>query len=232
MSDGGAAEPASGFIEQLRAEGAARYHDRHSFHIAMHEGALTRAQLQHWVANRYYYQTRIPIKDALILAKADDPAFRRRWIRRMHEQDGAADGEGGLELWLRLAGAVGLERQRVLEHRDVVPGVRFACDAYVELVARSTLLEAVASSLTECFAPDLMSTRIAAFERHYPWVGAEAIAYFRRRVSAARCDADHGLEFVIAHASTAELQARCVRALVRKTEILWHILDSIEATCR
>ncbi|MBC7173170.1 MAG: pyrroloquinoline-quinone synthase PqqC, partial [Polyangiaceae bacterium] len=136
------------FLERLRSEGGRRYHDRHPFHVAMHEGKLRPEQLRHWVRNRYYYQSRIPLKDALILAKAEDTSFRRRWIRRIHEQDGSASGEGGLEAWLKLGEAVGLDRRELVVHRGVVRGVRFACDAYVELVARSSLLEAVASSLT------------------------------------------------------------------------------------
>ncbi|WP_236515441.1 pyrroloquinoline-quinone synthase PqqC [Sandaracinus amylolyticus] len=219
------------FIARLREEGRSRYHHRHPFHVAMHAGALSPAQLRHWVANRYYYQTRIPLKDALIVAKSESVVFRRAWLRRIHEQDGDDVERGGLELWLRLAEGVGLDRDDVIAHRHVVPGVRFACDDYVSSVARWSLVEAVASSLTECFAPDLMSARIAAWEQHYPWVGADAIAYFRTRVPAARRDADEAIEFVASHATTVELQERCVAALVRKTEILWHVVESISATC-
>jgi pyrroloquinoline-quinone synthase len=195
----------------------------------MHEGALTREQLQQWVLNRYYYQTRIPIKDAVILSKAEDPAFRRMWIRRILEQDGTAAGEGGLELWLRLAEGVGLDREEVARCRGVLPGVRFACDAYVELVRSRSLVEVVASSLTECFAPDLMTTRVLAWELHYPWVRSETLEYFRSRVPRAQRDSDDAIEFVVAHATSYELQARCVEALVRKTEVLWHLLDCLYA---
>ena len=227
---GGAADR-DRFAARLREEGSRRYHDRHPFHQRMHRGELAPAALRHWVRNRYYYQSRIPIKDALILARSEDPAFRRRWIRRLREQDGTGEGEGGLDLWLRLAEAVGLDRADVAANRGVVPGVRFACDAYVESVRGWTLVEAVASSLTECFAPDLMSARIEAWQRHYGWVDQDAIAYFRQRVSAARRDSEEGLAFVLEHARSRELQDRCVAALVTKTEILWHVLDSIEATC-
>jgi pyrroloquinoline-quinone synthase len=220
------------FAARLRQEGTRRYHDRHPFHQRMHRGELGRAELRHWVRNRYYYQSRIPIKDALILAKSEDAAFRRRWIRRILEQDGAGEGEGGLDLWLRLAAAVGLDPAEVTAYRGVVPGVRFACDAYLESVRGWSLLEAVAASLTECFAPDLMAARIEAWERHYGWVDRDDIAYFRRRVSAARRDGEEGLALVLEQATTGELQDRCVAALVVKTEILWHLLDSIEATCR
>jgi pyrroloquinoline-quinone synthase len=195
----------------------------------MHEGRLTRAQLQQWVLNRYYYQTRIPIKDAIIVSKSQDPAFRRAWIRRIHDHDGEQEGEGGLALWLRLADGVGLEPALVASCRDVLPGVRFACDAYVELVQSRSLVEAVASSLTEFFAPDLMSKRIAAWEQHYPWVKQETLDYFRSRVPRARRDSLEAIEFVAAHAKTYEMQEKCVQALVRKTEILWHLLDCVHA---
>jgi pyrroloquinoline-quinone synthase len=214
---------------RLRAEGVGRYHDQHPFHQRMHAGALSRTELQTWTLNRYYYQTRIPIKDAIIVSKSEDPAFRRAWMRRISDHDGDAPGEGGLALWLRLAEAVGLERARVADCRDVLPGVRFACDAYVALCRDSPLVVAVASSLTEMFAPDLMSRRIASWERHYPWVGAEALAYFQARVPRARRDGEEGLAFVVAHATTRALQEACVAALVRKTEILWHLLDCVDA---
>ncbi len=160
------------FIERLREEGARRYHDHHAFHQRMHRGQLSRRELQGWVLNRFYYQTRIPIKDALILSKSEDAGFRRLWIHRIHDHDGAREGEGGLALWLRLAEGVGLDRAEVQSLRRVEPAVRFACDAYVALVRERSLLEAVASSLTEFFAPDIMSRRIAAWEQHYPWVDA------------------------------------------------------------
>lgn len=215
------------FRERLRSEGERRYHDHHSFHLAMHAGTLTREQLQAWVLNRYYYQTRIPIKDALIVAKSEDPAFRRMWIRRIHDHDGEQAGEGGLALWLKLAEGVGLDPAEVASCRRVLPGVRFACDAYVELVRERTLLEAVASSLTEFFAPDLMSKRILAWEQHYPWVKSEVLAYFRSRVPRARRDSEEAIAFVLREANTRELQERCVAALITKTEILWHLLDCV-----
>ncbi len=217
------------FVDWLRREGASRYHDQHRVHVLMHQGKLSKLQLQQWVLNRFYYQTRIPLKDALILAKSDDPVFRRAWIRRIHDHDGSAPGEGGLELWLRLAEGVGLERAEVESLRSVLPGVKFACDAYVNLVRERSLLEAVASSLTEFFAPDLMSRRIQAWQDHYPWVDAEMLAYFRARVPRARVDSEEAIAFVVGHAETFELQERCVAALIRKTEILWHLLDCVEA---
>jgi len=221
--------PRDELIAWLRREGEQRYHDRHPVHRLMHDGKLTRRQLQEWVRNRFYYQTRIPIKDALIVSKSEDPAFRRAWLRRIRDHDGDRDGEGGLELWLRLAEGVGLEREEVRRCAAVLPGVRFACDAYVELVRERSLVEAVASSLTEFFAPDLMSARVAAWERHYPWVKTETLEYFRSRVPRARRDAEEAIEFVVANATSHELQSRCVAALVKKTEILWHLLDCVQA---
>jgi pyrroloquinoline-quinone synthase len=220
------------FVARLRAEGVGRYHDQHPFHVRMHAGTLSRADLQAWTLNRYYYQTRIPIKDALIVAKSEDPAFRRLWIRRIADHDGEASSDaaktGGLALWLELAEAVGLDRDEVASCRSVLPGVRFACDSYVDLVRQSPLVVAVASSLTEMFAPDIMSKRIAAWAEHYPWVGAEALAYFKVRVTRAARDGDEGLAFVVANADSRALQEACVGALVRKTEILWHLLDCVQ----
>jgi pyrroloquinoline-quinone synthase len=219
--------PREEFVDWLRREGEARYHDRHPYHVLMHEGKLTRLQLQQWVLNRYYYQTRIPIKDAIILSKSEDAAFRRMWMHRIQDHDGEREGEGGLDLWLRLGEGVGLDRDEVASCRSVLPGVRFACDGYVELVRERTLVEAVASSLTEFFAPDLMSKRILAWERHYPWVSPDMLAYFRSRVPRARRDSEEALDFVVRHATTYEVQDRCGKALIRKTEILWHLLDCV-----
>lgn len=224
-----APDSAEAFIARLRREGSARYHDRHPFNVRMHAGSLTKEELGAWVRNRYYYQTRIPIKDALILSKSDDPAFRRLWMHRIVDHDGAAEGEGGLALWLRLAAAVGLDREEVASLRGVLPGVRFACDGYVALVRERSLLEAVASSLTEAFAPDLMSARILAWEKHYPWVDGSALDYFRARVPRARHDSEEAIRFVTERATTRELQDLCVAALIAKTEVLWCLLDSVAA---
>lgn len=224
-------DPAA-FEARLRAVGAARYHDKHPFNQRMHEGLLSREEIQTWVRNRYYYQTRIPVKDSAILAKADEPAFRREWVQRLHDHDGRAPGEGGLELWLRLAETVGLARDDVAALREVLPGVRRACDAYVELVEGADLLVAVASSLTELFAGDIMTTRIASFEEHYPWVDPAGLAYFRSRTRQAPRDAAFGLRFVQERARTRSDQERCVEAVERKCEILWSLLDAVEAAHR
>jgi pyrroloquinoline-quinone synthase len=218
------------FEERLRREGLQRYHPEHPFHVLMHQGQLTTHQLQQWVLNRYYYQTRIPIKDALILSKSEDPEFRRMWARRLHDHDGDQQAGGGLDLWRRLAHAVGISDRTLQETPSaILPGVRYACDAYVSLVREATLVEAVAASLTELFAPTLLATRIAAWERHYPWVDPDGLAYFRARLSQASHDSQEALGFVTAQAVSVEEQDRCIAALVRKTEILWHILDCLYA---
>ncbi len=217
------------FINWLMREGRTRYHDHHPFHRLMHKGKLTKLQLQQWVLNRYYYQTRIPIKDALILSKSEDPHFRRIWLRRIQDHDGEYEGHGGLTSWLELARGVGLDSEEVLNCRSVLPGVRLACDGYVQFVRESSLLEAVASSLTELFAPNLMAQRIQAWKRHYPWIRSAALGYFHTRISRARLDSKQSIEFVVQHATTFELQERCVRALIKKAEILWHMLDCIHA---
>jgi pyrroloquinoline-quinone synthase len=217
------------FVDRLRREGSKRYHDEHPFHVRMHAGKLDRAALMCWVENRYYYQTRIPIKDALIVAKSEDPAFRRAWIHRIHDHDGTGDDPGGLAQWLALAEGVGLDRAAVASCKGVLPGVRFACDAYVNLVRESPLVVAVASSLTEFFAPDLMSKRIAAWEEHYRWVDKKALGYFRTRVTRARRDSEEAIDFVTKNARTRDLQEACVAALIKKTEILWHLLDCVQS---
>jgi len=220
---------AEAFIARLRDEGEKRYHDRHPFHVKMHAGELSREQIQAWVRNRFYYQTRIPIKDAIILSKAEDPAFRRVWMHRISDHDGKQDGEGGLAQWLRLAKGVGLDVDEVKSLRSVLPGVRFACDAYVTLVRERPLVEAVASSLTEFFAPDIMARRIAAWETHYPWVDGETLAYFRGRVTRAKEDSREAVDYVLAHATSRAAQERCIDALVVKTQILWALLDAVSA---
>ncbi len=217
------------FIEWLRNEGVRRYHHQHPYHQMMHEGRLTRYQLQRWVLNRYYYQTRIPIKDALILSKSEDPAFRRAWIHRIHDHDGTEEGDGGLALWGQLARGVGLDEKELLSLESVLPGVRLTCDDYVSFVRNASIVEAVAASLTELFAPDVMSQRLAAWTQHYPWVDRSALEYFRSRIPRATRDSEEALSFVVSHADNYELQTRCVAALVRKTEILWRLLDSLYA---
>ena len=215
------------FIEWLKREGARRYHDRHPFHERMHNGNLTKTQLQQWVLNRYYYQTRIPIKDAFIVSKSEDPTFRRIWLRRIRDHDGEQEGEGGLALWLELARGVGLDVDEVRSFRYVLPGVRLACDEYVRFVREAPLLEAVASSLTELFAPSLMARRLEAWKQHYPWVRSESLEYFQLRISRATLDSSQAVEFVVQHATSYALQERCVSALIKKADILWTMLDHL-----
>ena len=216
-----------GFIGALRTQ-SQRYHSRHSFHAMMNEGRLGRRQIQGWVANRFYYQENIPRKDAAILANCPDRGVRRRWIRRIHDHDGTADGEGGIEAWLRLGEAVGLTREEMWDERHVVPGVRFAVDAYVTFARTRPWVEAVASSLTELFAPDLMAERLAAFERFYTWIDPDGLAYFRARLTQAPRDSEHALEVVTEHCRTPEEQARAVAALSFKNDVLWSMLDAID----
>lgn len=215
------------FIEALRAQ-AQRYHSHHPFHVKMNEGRLSRRQIQGWVANRFYYQKNLPLKDAAIISNCPEPAVRRRWIQRILDQDGTAEGEGGIEAWLRLGEAVGLTREELWDERHVVPGVRFAVDAYVNFARTRPWIEAVAASLTELFAPDLMATRLAAFERYYSWIDPAGLAYFRARLTQAPRDAEHALDVVVTFCRTAEEQAKAVAALSFKCDVLWSMLDAIE----
>jgi pyrroloquinoline-quinone synthase len=215
------------FVERLRALGMSRYHHEHPFHRAMNEGRLTPEQLRGWVANRFYYQRHIPIKDAAILSNCPHREVRRIWIHRLADHDGREGEPGGLEAWLRLAEGVGLGREETLSGTLVLPGVRFAVEAYVTFCRTEPWAIAVASSLTELFAPDLMKERLAAFEKHYSWIPASGLDYFRSRVTQARKDSAEGLELVIAHCGTRELQERAVRALSFKCDLLWAMLDAI-----
>ena len=216
-----------GFIGALRAQSQS-YHSQHPFHVLMNEGRLSRPQIQGWVANRFYYQENIPRKDAAILANCPDREVRRRWIRRIHDHDGTADGEGGIEAWLRLGEAAGLTREEMWDERHVVPGVRFAVDAYVNFARTRPWVEAVASSLTELFAPDLMAERLDAFERFYTWIEPAGLAYFRARLTQAPRDSEHALEVVTEHCRTPDEQARGVAALSFKSDVLWSMLDAID----
>ena len=215
------------FVAALR-EQSQRYHSWHPFHRKMNDGGLSRRQVQGWVANRFYYQQNIPRKDAAILANCPLPEVRRRWIRRILDHDGMADGEGGIEAWLRLGEAAGLTREEVRDHRHLVPGVRFAVDAYVNFTRTRPWVEAVASSLTELFAPDLMAERLAAFERWYPWIDPAGLAYFRARLEQAPRDCEHALEVVTAHCRSAGPRARAVAALSFKCDVLWSLMDAID----
>jgi pyrroloquinoline-quinone synthase len=211
---------------ELRGIGARRYHHQHPFHLRMHDGKLTRGQLQAWVLNRFYYQSRVPIKDAVILSRSEDHEFRHAWRTRIEDHDGKPGQPGGIERWLQLAEATGLRRETVMEGKGVLPGVRFAVDAYVHLVRERSFLEAVASSLTELFAGSLITLRLDALRRHYPWL-ADGLGYFEARLMQAPADADFALRWVQQEARTPEDQERACRALESKCEILWAQLDAI-----
>lgn len=214
------------FLSQLRAVGMTRYHHLHPFHRHMNEGRLNPEQLRGWVANRFYYQRSIPIKDAAILSNCPVREVRRVWLHRITDHDGRQDGEGGIEAWLRLGEAAGLSREELLDERHVLPGVRFAVDAYVNFTRTKPWPIAVASSLTELFAPDLMSERLAAFERHYTWVAPWGLEYFRGRLTQARRDSDEGLDLTLRYCGTQAMQEEAVRALSFKCDLLWAMLDA------
>ncbi|WP_371655603.1 MULTISPECIES: pyrroloquinoline-quinone synthase PqqC [unclassified Streptomyces] len=213
---------------RLRAVADARYHDRHSFNVRMHKGELRPDELRRWIVNRFHYQRHIPVKDAHILAKFDTPALRRSWLRRIQDHDGARDGEGGIERWLRLGEAAGIDRARLTSGAEVLPGVRLAVDGYVNFCRLRPLLDAVAASLTELSAPGLMRTRIEAFEQHYPWIEADGLAYFRTRIGQGGRDGGEALALVKAWARTREQQERAVAALAFKCDVLWSLLDAVE----
>lgn len=215
------------FLARLRAVGANHYHDKHPFHQYMNSGQLTREQVRGWVANRYYYQKNIPIKDAAIIANCPVREVRRAWLHRISDHDGLREGEGGIEAWLTLAVAVGLTQEEILNEAHVLPGVRFAVDAYVTFARTKPWPLAIASSLTELFAPDLMRERLSAFERFYSWIPSEGLAYFRARITQARVDSDQGLAFTLHYCDTRELQEEAVKALSLKCDILWSMLDAM-----
>jgi len=203
------------------------YYANHPFHDLMHEGRLTRRQLQGWVANRLAYQRAIPRKDAALLSNCPDQAVRREWLQRIVDHDGTEPGTGGIEMWIRLGEALGVPREEMDDERHVLPGVRFATEAYVTFCRTKPWIDGVASSLTELFAPDLMRRRIAAFPQHYPWVGADALDYFKSRLTQAPRDSQHGLRLVLAHCTTVDTQRRAFEALAFKLELLWLMIDTI-----
>ena len=216
-----------GFVQHLRAQGT-RYHNLHSFHVRMDAGELTRDELQRWVANRFYYQECIPIKDAAILSNCPEVAVRREWIQRIVDHDGTADGTGGIESWLRLGEALAVTREELVSERRVLPGVRYAVDAYVNFARRRPWIEAVASSLTELFGPGAIRVRVAALERQYPWIDPTGLQYFRDRLVQAPRDAEYALGLVVERCRTRDQQDAAVAALRFKTEVLWAQLDAIE----
>ncbi|EMW1015597.1 pyrroloquinoline-quinone synthase PqqC [Serratia marcescens] len=214
------------FETALRAKGA-YYHIHHPYHIAMHNGEATREQIQGWVANRFYYQTSIPIKDAAIMANCPQPETRRKWVQRILDHDGYGGSEGGIEAWLRLGEAVGLQRDALLSEALVLPGVRFAVDAYVNFARRACWQEAACSSLTELFAPQIHQSRLDSWPQHYPWIDAAGYDYFRSRLGQANRDVEHGLALALDYCDTVEKQQRMLEILQFKLDILWSMLDAM-----
>lgn len=214
------------FEQALRRKGQ-YYHIHHPWHRAMYEGRCTPEQIRAWVANRYYYQIMIPQKDAAILANCPDPQVRRHWVQRILDHDGHGDDAGGIEAWLALAEAVGLSREEVTDQRHVLPGVRFAVDAYVRFARTASWQEAACSSLTELFAPEIHQSRLDSWPQHYPWIDERGYCYFRKRLSEARRDVEHGLRITLDHFVSAEQQARALEILQFKLDVLWALLDAL-----
>jgi len=214
------------FEAQLRAQGRA-YHIHHPYNVLLNTGAASREQIRGWVANRFYYQISIPIKDAAILSNCPDRAVRRNWVQRILDHDGYGDDPGGIESWLRLGEAVGLSRGSVEDLSLVLPGVRFAVDAYVNFARRAPWQEAVCSSLTELFAPEIHKQRLANWPEHYPWIDRADLRYFQSRVSLARRDVEFGLAFTLDHFDTRPLQERAIEILKFKLDVLWQMSDAM-----
>jgi len=214
------------FEAQLRAQGSA-YHIHHPFNVMLNSGAANPEQIRAWVANRFYYQINIPIKDAAILSNCTDRAVRRSWVQRILDHDGYGDDPGGIESWLQLAQAVGLARDTTESLQQVLPGVRFAVDAYVNFARRAPWQEAVCSSLTELFAPEIHKQRLANWPQHYPWVDSAGLHYFQSRISLARRDVEFGLEFTLNHFNTHALQLRAIEILRFKLDVLWQMSDAM-----
>lgn len=215
------------FEQQLRAKGD-RYHIHHPFQVRMNAGHCTREQVQGWVANRFYYQLSIPLKDAAILSNCPDRDIRREWIKRIIDHDGTQGDEGGIEAWLQLGMACGLKREDITSLKHVLPGVKFAVDAYVNFARTRPWQEAACSSLTELFAPEIHKNRLAGWPQHYPWIEPAGLTYFRNRLSQARRDVEHGLAITLEHFRTREQQERALDILQFKLDVLWSMLDAMQ----
>lgn len=214
------------FEQALRAKGAL-YHIHHPYHVAMYNGQATPEQIRGWVANRFYYQINIPLKDAAILANCPHREIRRQWLQRILDHDGYGGAEGGIEAWLQLGESVGLSREEILSQEHVLPGVRFAVDAYVNFARRASWQEAASSSLTELFAPHIHQSRLDTWPTHYPWIKEEGYRYFRNRLSEARRDVEHGLQITLDHYTTRAEQERMLEILQFKLDVLWTMLDAM-----
>lgn len=215
-----------GLRSQLRAVGEERYHHKHPFHVIMHEGRLSRGQLQAWALNRYYYQSIIPVKDAIILSHSPDPAFRRAWRKRIVDHDGDTPSGGGISRWLKLAEGTGLNADEVRAGAGILPATRFAVNEYLNIVRGRSLLEAVASSLTELFSRDLISLRMEKLRQHYPWLKG-GLDYFEARLTQAPEDAQFAVNYVYENAKTRVEQELAIQALRDKCDILWAQLDAL-----
>jgi pyrroloquinoline-quinone synthase len=211
----------------IRAVGAERYHDKHPFHRLLHGGKLDKGQVQAWALNRYCYQSGVPRKDAALMSRVHDRELRREWVHRLLDHDGYGGEEGGIERWLVLTDALGLDRAYVVSREGALPATRFAVEAYVDFVRERTLLEAVASSLTELFAPAIHRERIAGMLESYDFIGERAMQYFKRRLDQANRDADFALDYVKRHARTLQEQAAVVDAVRFKCNVLWAQLDAL-----
>lgn len=211
---------------QFRRVGEERYHHQHPFHLMMHEGRLSRGQLQAWALNRYYYQSIIPIKDSIVLSRGPDPAFRRAWRKRVIDHDGDEKSEGGIKRWLKLAEATGLNADQVRAGTGILPATRFAVNEYLNIVRNRSLLEAVASSLTELFSRDLISLRMEKLRQHYPWLSG-GLDYFQARLTQAPEDAKFAITYVYDNAKTRAEQELAIQALRDKCDILWAQLDAL-----
>jgi pyrroloquinoline-quinone synthase len=213
--------------QELRAIGAAQYHDKHPFHAMLHGGKLNKGQVQAWALNRYCYQSAVPRKDAAFMSRCHDRDLRREWVHRILDHDGYEKEEGGIERWLVLTDGLGLDRDYVISRKGALPGTKFAVEAYVNFVRETPLVEAVASSLTELFAPSIHKQRIAGMLENYDFITDDVMHYFRRRLTQAPRDADFALEYVKQNARTPEAQQGVLEALHFKTDVLWAQLDAL-----
>ena len=214
------------FEARLR-DGGRAYHIHHPFNVMLNTGKATRAQIRGWVANRFYYQASIPLKDAAILANCEERAVRRNWVQRILDHDGYGEDAGGIESWLRLAAAVGLERAEVESLKALLPGVRFAVDAYVNFARRAPWPEGVCASLTELFAPQIHRERLAGWPEHYPWIDPAGLHYFQSRIPLARRDVEFALAVTLERFATRAAQERALEVLRLKLDILWQMNDAM-----
>ena len=215
------------FTARLQQVGVDQYHDKHPFHELMNHGKLSEDQLRMWCVNRMYYQKNIPVKDAILLSKIPHRHIRQTWIQRILDHDGTPESLGGIELWLVMGEAMGLSREDDMIDDNLLPGTKYAVDAYVDFVKEKPWFIGISSSLTELFAPKLHKTRLAAFEKHYTWIDPAALDYMRVRLSQATRDSDHGLAVTLEYCNTPELQREAVAAVQFKCNLLWSQLDAL-----